>query len=88
METVKAHIPKTQKLEEQELKSLQELNTRYGKIKIILGEMELKKADVIEEVKGIKHLFVIEEKKLIEKYGADTVVNLQSGEITKKEANG
>ena len=78
----------TQKLEEQELKSLQELNTRYGKIKIILGEMELKKADVIEEVKGIKHLFVIEEKKLIEKYGADTVVNLQSGEITKKEANG
>jgi len=77
-----------QKLEEQELKSLQELNTRYGKIKIILGEMELKKADAIEEVKEIKHLFVIEEKKLIDKYGADTVVNLQSGEITKKEANG
>jgi len=78
-------IEKTQKLEEQELKTLQELNTRYGKIKIIIGEMELKKADAIEEVKEIKHLFVIEEKKLIDKYGADTVVNLQSGEITKKE---
>jgi len=74
-----------QKLEEQELKSLQELNARYGKLKIFLGEMELKKADAIEEVKEIKHLFVIEEKKLIDKYGADTVVNLQSGEITKKE---
>jgi len=78
-------IEKTQKLEEQELKNLQELNARYGKIKIIIGEMELKKADAIEEVKEIKHLFVIEEKKLIDKYGADTVVNLQSGEITKKE---
>ena len=78
-------IEKTQKLEEQELKTLQELNARYGKIKIIIGEMELKKADAIEEVKEIKHLFVIEEKKLIDKYGADTVVNLQSGEITKKE---
>ena len=74
-----------EKLEEQELKNLQELNARYGKIKIIIGEMELKKADAIEEVKEIKHLFVIEEKKLIDKYGADTVVNLQSGEITKKE---
>jgi|2_EtaG_2_1085320.scaffolds.fasta_scaffold40806_3 hypothetical protein len=81
-------IEKTQKLEEQELKNLQELNARYGKIKIIIGEMELKKADAIEEVKEIKHLFVIEEKKLIDKYGADTIVNLQSGEITKKEENG
>lgn len=78
-------IEKVQKLEEQELKALQELNARYGKIKILIGELELKKADAIEEVRGIKHLFVEEEKKLIHKYGADTVVNLQSGEITKKE---
>lgn len=79
-------IEKTQnKLEENELKTLQELNARYGKLKIMLGELELRKADAIEEVKDIKQLFVVEERKLIDKYGADTVVNLQSGEITKKE---
>tara|TARA_R110002020_G_scaffold193468_11_gene393847 strand:- start:8956 stop:9210 length:255 start_codon:yes stop_codon:yes gene_type:complete len=81
-------IEKTQKLEEKELKTLQELNARYGKLKIMLGELELRKADVIEEVKDIKQLFVLEEKKLIDKYGSDTVVNLQTGEITTKKENG
>lgn len=73
------------KLEEQELKSLQELQTQYSKLKLALGEITLKESEIIDEVKSIKHRFMIEEKKLIEKYGADSVINLQTGEITKNE---
>jgi hypothetical protein len=81
METVET----TQKLEEQELKTIQDLNAQYTKLKLALGEIKLKETDIIEEIKSLKSLFVVEEKKLIEKYGAESIINLQTGEVTKKE---
>jgi hypothetical protein len=78
-------IELTTKLEEQELKTIQELNAHYSKLKLALGELKLNEVDIIEKVKEVKALFVVEEKKLVEKYGADSVINLQTGEVTKKE---
>ena len=78
----------TQKLEENELKAIQELNSEFTKLKLALGEVKLHEADLMEQVKLVKGVFVEEEKKLVEKYGAESIVNIKTGEITKKEENG
>jgi len=73
------------KLEENELKALQGLNGDFAKLKNALGDLKLREVDIIEQVKLIKVSFVEEEKKLVDKYGADSIINLKTGEITKKE---
>lgn len=73
------------KLEEAELKQLQDLNGEFQKFKLALGELELKKAELLRGVDNIKTLFEVEERKLIEKYGPDSVINLKTGQITQKE---
>jgi len=86
MESTKT-IKMTNKLEKEELKSIQELNSQFQQLKLALGEVALREADIVEEVKNVKALFVVEEKKLIEKYGANAIINLQTGEITENTEN-
>jgi hypothetical protein len=50
-----------------------------------LGDLELQKQLILEQVSIIKNKFAQTEKELIEKYGDSAVINLQSGEITEKE---
>jgi hypothetical protein len=73
------------KLEKQELETLQELNNEFTRQKLTLGELEVQRALVIDEVKRIKATFLVEEKKLIDKYGEDSVINLNTGEVQKKQ---
>jgi len=73
------------KLEEKELERLQELNNEFTRAKLQLGELEVQKSMIMDEVKKIKATFLIEEKKLIEKYGPDSVINLQTGEVTQSK---
>jgi len=73
------------KLEEEELKSLQTLHTQFSQMKVMLGDLELKKGEVMEDIKHLKTLFASAETKLIEKYGPNSVINLQSGEVTEKK---
>jgi hypothetical protein len=86
MESTKT-IKMTNKLEKEELKSIQELNSQFQQLKLALGEVALREADIVEEVKNVKSLFMVEEKKLIEKYGANAIINLQTGEITENTEN-
>jgi hypothetical protein len=73
------------KLEQKELERLQELNNEFTRAKLQLGEIEVQKGMIMDEVKKIKATFLIEEKKLIEKYGPDSVINLQTGEVTQSK---
>lgn len=73
------------KLEEKELERLQELNNEFTRAKLQLGEIEVQKSLIMDEVKKIKATFLIEEQKLIEKYGPDSVINLQTGEVTQSK---
>ena len=73
------------KLEEKELERLQELNNEFTRAKLQLGELEVQKSMIMDEVKKINATFLIEEKKLIEKYGPDSVINLQTGEVTQSK---
>ena len=73
------------KIEEKELKELQELNAEFSKLKINLGDLELQKHGICLRVEAIKKDFGAIEVKLMNKYGKDSVINLETGEVKDKE---
>jgi hypothetical protein len=72
-------------LTEEEHNFIKEGSANYTKIKVALGELELQKQGLIEQAQLIVSSFNENEKKLIEKYGANAVINMQTGEVTQKE---
>ena len=73
------------KLTQEELELVQTLNTDFTKLKISLGNLELQKQSILTEVDNLKLKFIENETDLINKYGADSVINIQTGEVTTKE---
>lgn len=73
------------KLEQAELEQLQKINSQFGMLKAQLGDLEIQKHLVIEQVNHVKSEFSSMEKELVEKYGENTSINLQTGEVTEKE---
>ena len=73
------------KIEEQELKQLQDLNTEFAQLKTNLGDLTLQKHGVCLRVEEIKSEFQKAEKSLMDKYGQDSVINLETGEVKPKE---
>lgn len=69
----------------EELQLLQEITTELTKSKISLGELEIKKFNIMQEIETMKNIFVEHEKLLSEKYGNDCVINIKTGEVTQKE---
>jgi len=76
------------KLEQLELNNIKELNKRFNNLKVSLGDAELQKLKIIEEIQSIKQNFQFMESELIKKYGKDSVIDLKTGEVKKKEENG
>lgn len=74
-----------EKLTDNELSQIQELNSEFAKNKSAIGDLELQKRSIFERMDVIQNEFSKVEKKLMKKYGEDSVVNLQTGEVTKKE---
>jgi hypothetical protein len=74
-----------QVLTEQELKEIQEMNAEFNKAKISLGDAELQKQGILKHIEVIRERFAFNEKELILKYGEDAVINIQTGEVTKKQ---
>ena len=73
------------KLTSEELDFIKNGSAEYTKIKISLGELELQKQGLIKHADSIIEAFTTNEKILIEKYGVDSVINMQTGEVTQKE---
>ena len=76
---------KTVKLTEQELEFIKTGTLEYNKIKMSIGEYELQKQNLFFQAEKIREAFSNNEKILIEKYGTDSVINIQTGEVTQKE---
>lgn len=72
-------------LTEQELKQIQDLQSEFTKAKITLGDLELEKQGLLKHIDSLKKVFAENEKVLIEKYGANAVINIKTGEVTDKE---
>jgi hypothetical protein len=69
---------------QEELDKIQAMNADFAKAKIALGELELNKQGILNQINAMRQDFYDYEKMLITKYGQDSVINLQTGEVTKK----
>lgn len=68
-----------------ELATMQNMNSEFQKMKMSLGDIELEKHEILKKIDYLREVFAIQEKQMIEKYGADAIINMQTGEITYKE---
>jgi hypothetical protein len=67
-----------------ELATIQGMNTEFSKAKMALGDMELQKYGLLKHIENLKKDFADHEQLLINKYGKDSVINLQTGEVSQK----
>jgi|GEM_PF-1488244 len=73
------------KLSKEELQTLTDLNKEFVEKKVQLGDAVIVQSGLLQEVSVIRAKFAQEEQELIKKYGADSVINLQTGEVTKNK---
>lgn len=69
---------------QEELTLIQELNSEFNKAKMAIGDVELQKQQILRHIEELKVQFSTHEQVLIEKYGVDSVINIQTGEVTQK----
>jgi|TARA_R110000744_G_scaffold203446_3_gene322342 hypothetical protein len=72
-------------LNQEELKNLQTLTQEFNKIKTQLGDLELQKHGMCLRVENIKIEFQALEAGLTDKYGKDSIINMETGEVKDKE---
>lgn len=68
-----------------ELSNLQRLNQSFTRIKLRIADIELEKAEIVKSLDGLREEFSLNEKILIGKYGEDAVINMATGEVTRKK---
>ncbi len=73
------------KLTQEELETLNAMNKEFTTMKVQLGELEIQKASMMQTVNVLRARFAQEEEKLIKKYGEDSVINLQTGDVSKNK---
>lgn len=72
------------KLTGEELEFIQKGNANYRAVKSQIGDLEIQKANLINQANEIVEAFKNNEKFLITKYGENAVINMQTGEVTQK----
>jgi hypothetical protein len=71
-------------LTKEELEATQAMHNEFNKLKIQLADVELQKHGLLKHIDMLRLEFQKHEKGLMDKYGDDAVINLQTGEVTKK----
>jgi hypothetical protein len=74
-----------EKLTTEELTFLQEVTSKLSNAKTMLGDLEIKKSEILSEVATLKVMVQSKEQELISKYGLDSVINMETGEVKQKE---
>jgi hypothetical protein len=72
-------------LSQEELGKIQEMNNEFTKAKLAIGDLEMQKHNILKAIEVLRADFSKHEIDLIAKYGQDSVINIQTGEVTKKE---
>jgi len=72
------------KLNEEELKNLREATDSLNRLKLELGNLEVQKLEYFGKINHLTQTFNKLEEELIEKYGKESVINIQTGEVKKK----
>jgi hypothetical protein len=73
------------KLTDEELETIQQMNTEYSQLKNSIAEIEMQKYATLNAIEALREKFSNHERLLVSKYGIDAVINLKTGDITKKE---
>ena len=76
------------KIKDEELQSLQTMTAEFNKLKTQLGDLSLQKHGICLRVEELKAEFQAVEKTLMETYGVDSIINMETGEIKDKEKDG
>lgn len=78
-----------QKLTTEELTSIKTLMTEFNKLKMRLGDVELERSKTVKKIDLLQEQYFKLEQELAKKYGSDTRVNIETGEViqvpTEKE---
>ena len=75
---------KNVKLTEEELDKLQALQKEYNNLKMQLGDSVLQQWQICTKTDEIRKSFAAEEVPLMEKYGKNATINLETGDVTDK----
>tara|TARA_R100000935_G_scaffold52277_2_gene79352 strand:- start:262 stop:525 length:264 start_codon:yes stop_codon:yes gene_type:complete len=75
----------SKQLSKEQLEVLQGLQKSFNEAKFEIADLEMKKLEVIEKVSDIKKEFSVQEKNLMEEFGKDVIINLQTGEVQDPE---
>jgi hypothetical protein len=70
-----------EQLTKEELSLLQDCVTKYNNVKIRIADTFIAQDSLLKEIEALKAAYMVEETKLMQKYGDDTVINVQTGEI-------
>jgi hypothetical protein len=73
------------KLTEEELGKLQNLQKEYTILKMQLGDSVLQQWQICKKTDEVRGAFAAEEGPLMEKYGKNATINLETGDVTEKE---
>ena len=74
-----------EKITDAELKRLNDLNSEFNTIKTQLGDLTLQKHGLVLRVQELKGEFQTAEEGLMQTYGKDAVINLETEEVKQKE---
>lgn len=72
------------RLEDDELKFIQECKAKINLAKNMIADLEIKKHELMMEIQEVKRQFKMREKDFINKYGLNSVVNTETGEVQQK----
>jgi len=67
-----------------QLEELQGLKRKFDELKNSIADLEIQKQVKVNEILQVQAQFQTIEKKLVEQYGSDAVLNLHTGEIKSK----
>jgi hypothetical protein len=71
-------------LTKEELEKTQAMHNDFNKLKLQVADAELQKQAALRNIEFLRGEFAKHEKELMDKYGEDAVINMQTGEVTKK----
>jgi hypothetical protein len=72
------------KLEEKELARIKEAQRDFNQAKMTLADLVINQSIVTDQIKGMREGFADFESKLIDKYGKDSSINMETGVVTQE----
>jgi len=75
----------SKQLSKEQLELLQGLQKQFNDSKFEIADLEIKKAELVSGIADIKAKFSEQEKSLMEEFGQNAVINLQTGEVKEPE---